>query len=100
MKTTQQVERKQKAYNRAMKKRSQVTQSAGKEPVNRKEPQVRTLPLPTVQRVTEPFTKTSSKERKLAKILLADSRERYNGVQRMTNSIRRVKSRRARKNEH
>ncbi len=61
MKLTSQVERKQKAYNEAMRKRAQVNHSAGKAPRTYKEPQVRTLPIPSVARVSEPFDKGKPK---------------------------------------
>ncbi len=61
MKLTSQVERKKKAYNEAMKKRAQVNRSAGKAPVNHKEPQVRTHSIPSVARVSEPFDKGKPK---------------------------------------
>ena len=62
MKLTYMVDRKKKAYNKAMRNRAKVNHSAGKAPINHKEPQIRKAS--TKVNKGDEFTKISNRDRR------------------------------------
>lgn len=78
MKETKKVEKSQKKYNARMSERRNKVNTAGrkhKEYITK--PQARNLSIPSVQRVSEPFEKSSNLDRMVAKRLKRNSRRHH-----------------------